>query len=256
MLAGGAWGLRAAASDGVVHGWLTFAVSRWPLTSVLDRWARPASTPREITGVSGAEPTQPAQPAESSRSRLTAEPADLATPDTGERTALEDTAPVATEAAEDGPPEAPRLPITRLAVPHLRLAADVLPAPIVTVSGGTTWDVPSFAVGHGENSAGAGQPGNAVLLGHVTSPNAGSVFKDLYRMQVGDPVLVFSGEQEFDYAVTEVRTVPRSDLSMLTPTESATVTLITCAGTWLPALQDFSHRLAVRAELVTGPTAR
>jgi LPXTG-site transpeptidase (sortase) family protein len=143
-------------------------------------------------------------------------------------------------------------PISGIEVPRLALISDVVPAPIVGVSGGTTWDVPAFVVGHGENTAGAGQDGNAVLIGHVSTPNAGSIFRDVNLLRTGDVVRVFSGAAAFDYVVTQVRTVPRTDLSVLVPTDTPVVTLLTCTGAWLPALQDYSHRLAVRAELSPG----
>jgi LPXTG-site transpeptidase (sortase) family protein len=179
-----------------------------------------------------------------------ADPAPVETP--APPAEAEPTATPAPAAAEE-PPAERRLPITRVEVPHLGMRADVVPAAIITVPGGTTWDVPPFVAGHGDNTAGAGEAGNAVLLGHVVSPNAGSVFKDLFRMRAGDQVRVFSDDREFDYVVNAVLTVSRTDLSVLLPTDSASVTLVTCTGTWLPALQDFSHRLAVRAELVSTP---
>ena len=142
--------------------------------------------------------------------------------------------------------------ITRLVMPQARVDAEVVPAPIVAVPGGTTWEVPAFKVGHGERTAGAGEPGNAVLFGHVTSLDAGQVFKDLHLLRPGHDVQVYSGERAFDYVVVDVRRVPRTDLSTLQPTETATLSLITCTGAWLPALQDYAERLVVRAELRQG----
>jgi hypothetical protein len=65
-----------------------------------------------------------------------------------------------------------------------------------------------------------------------------------------DRVRVFSGDAEFDYLVTDVRTVARTDVSVVAPTAGATLSLITCTGAWLPALGDYAQRLVVRAELV------
>ena len=141
------------------------------------------------------------------------------------------------------------VPITRLRVARIGLDADVVEAPLVQVGAGMTWEVPAFKVGHGENTADAGEPGNAVLLGHVTSTNAGNVFKDLRVLRSGDVVQVFGGADEFDYVVTQVRSVPRTDVSVLQPTETPSVTLITCSGVWLPAIGDYTERLIVRAEL-------
>jgi LPXTG-site transpeptidase (sortase) family protein len=159
--------------------------------------------------------------------------------------------------AEPAPPPSPArdqsraLPITRLEIPSIGLVSAVVPAPLIQIEGGRTWQVPAFKVGHAQYSAGAGQVGNAVLLGHVASLHAGSVFRDLHRARRGDLVRVFSGTQRFDYRVVQTRIVLPDDLSVLRPTGTASVILITCAGEWIPRLDDFSQRLIVRADLVT-----
>ena len=94
--------------------------------------------------------------------------------------------------------------------------------------------------------------GNAVLLGHVTSREAGNVFQHLDRVGVGDQIQVFSEADSFNYRVVDVRTVSRTDVSILNPIRMATLSLITCSGTWLPLLHDYTQRLVVHAEL-TGP---
>lgn len=139
--------------------------------------------------------------------------------------------------------------VTRVRMPSIGLDAEVVTASLVQVRGAITWEVPAFKVGHGERTAGAGQPGNAVLLGHVTSLDAGNVFKDLGRAHPGDEVQLYDGEQVYTYRVGEVRSVPRTNVEALQSTDTPTVTLVTCSGTWLPAVQDFSERLIVRAEL-------
>ena len=145
---------------------------------------------------------------------------------------------------------APFLPITRVSIPRIRLEADVVPAKLVRQDGRVMWEVPAFRAGHAEATAGAGGLGNAVLLGHVTSRNAGNVFKDLDGVRAGDLVHVFSGPQQFNYRVVEVREASRTDVSVMQPTETASLSLITCTGTWLPPLRDYAQRLVVRAELV------
>jgi LPXTG-site transpeptidase (sortase) family protein len=162
--------------------------------------------------------------------------------------------PAAPEAPAEVPAEVPApLPphvITRVQIPQIGVDSEVIVARVVAVRGGRTWEVPAFRVGHGEYTAGAGQPGNAVLFGHLTSLDAGNVFRDLHRMRPGNLVRLFNGERAFDYRVVDVRAYSRTDLSPLYPTETPTVSLITCTGVWLPALQDFSARLVVRAELL------
>ncbi|HXI17453.1 MAG TPA: sortase, partial [Chloroflexota bacterium] len=107
-----------------------------------------------------------------------------------------------------------KAPITKLRIARIRLDSKVVPA-FLTRSGATTWDVPAFNVGHGIHTAGAGEPGNGVLIGHVSSISFGNVFRDLGTVRAGDIVQVFSEERGFDYVVTEIKRTPRTDLSML-----------------------------------------
>ena len=139
--------------------------------------------------------------------------------------------------------------ITRVVLPSARLDSEVVAAPLIRVGDAQTWEVPAYKAGHAVTTAGAGAPGNAVLIGHVSSLNAGNVFKDLERAQVGDVLTLFGGEAAHQYRVVELRRIPREDASILNPTDEPSATLLTCTGTWLPALGDFSHRLAVRAVL-------
>jgi LPXTG-site transpeptidase (sortase) family protein len=134
-------------------------------------------------------------------------------------------------------------------MPGIPLDADVTPAKLLIRDGAMTWDIPAFRAGHAETTAGAGGPGNAVLLGHLVSRSAGRVFGDLDQARAGDLVRVFSGEDYFDYRVVDVREVRRTDISVLDATHAASVSLITCAGPWLPFLGEFADRLVVRAEL-------
>lgn len=158
--------------------------------------------------------------------------------------------PGALNAAAQAQPVPANLPITELSIPSIGLVSKVVPAGLINRAGQVTWEVPPFVVGHAEGTAGAGAPGNAVLMGHVTSRNLGNVFINLDKVQVGDMLAVFSGDRQFNYQVTEVKVVSRTDVSVVAPTERPTVTLITCTGTWLPLISDYSHRLVVRAELV------
>ena len=143
----------------------------------------------------------------------------------------------------------PQRPITHLVVPAIGLDADVVDSALVAVDGGLTWQVPAFKVGHAESTAGAGEVGNAVLLGHVTSVHSGNVFADLDQVKVGDLVQVYSDSERFDYHVVSTRAIPRADSDVLQPTQSPSVSLITCTGVWLPTIWDYTERLVVHAEL-------
>jgi LPXTG-site transpeptidase (sortase) family protein len=143
------------------------------------------------------------------------------------------------------------LPITRIVIPSISLDSDVVPARLVEREQNTTWDVPAMKVGHAQATAGAGGAGNAVLVGHVDSRGLGNVFHNLDALRVGDQVEVSSGGHTFRYQVGDVRTVQRNDVSVVQPTQTPSVTLITCTGHWLPLVADFTHRLVVRAELAS-----
>jgi LPXTG-site transpeptidase (sortase) family protein len=142
-------------------------------------------------------------------------------------------------------------PPGRLRIPSIRLDSEVVPARLVRLGAtgnAVTWEVPAHRVGHAQGTAGAGDQGNSVLLGHVSSVNAGNVFALLERVQVGDEVVV-EGDGAYTYRVSEIERVPRDDLSVMAPSDGATLTLLTCTGAWLPDALDYSHRLAVRAVL-------
>ena len=155
----------------------------------------------------------------------------------------------AAELAETVPEYVP-VPITWLRFPRLGINAEVVPSKYVQLKGGGTWLVPAFKVGHAEYTGGAGQKGNAILLGHVTSRGLGNVFEKLERARVDDVVQITGASGDFAYRVVEVRRVPRTDVSVVEPTSTAAITLITCTGRWLPQLQDYAERVVVRGELV------
>jgi LPXTG-site transpeptidase (sortase) family protein len=164
--------------------------------------------------------------------------------------------PEATPAAGGPTPETTRAasptpfrPITRIIMPSIPLIADVTPARLVKRGAGMTWNIPAFQAGHADTTAGAGAPGNAVLLGHLESRGAGHVFANLAKARIGDLVRIFSGEQYFDYRVAAVRNVSRTDVSVFDPTEASSLSLITCSGPWIPFLGEFADRLVVRADL-------
>src|SRR5207302_4216993 len=84
------------------------------------------------------------------------------------------------------------MPITHVVIPAISQSAEVVPAGLIQRDGGVTWEVPAFKIGHAETTAGAGQPGNAVLLGHVTSVRSGNVFANLDQVEVGQAINVFA----------------------------------------------------------------
>jgi sortase A len=78
-------------------------------------------------------------------------------------------------------------------------------------------------VGHHIKSVLPGQKDNAVLAGHRET-----VFNKLGDLELEDIVTVSTTAGTFDYKIREFRVVPRSDRTVIVPTETAVLTLITC----------------------------
>jgi LPXTG-site transpeptidase (sortase) family protein len=119
----------------------------------------------------------------------------------------------------------------------------------VGVQGGE-YQVPGWNVGHHVDSPNPGEPGNSVFNGHLETINAGRVFARLKELKVGDAVYIYTDSHRLDWVIEEVRTVPNTDDGFIDPTPDTRITLYTCAGTFLPLIQDYSHRLAVVGRLV------
>jgi LPXTG-site transpeptidase (sortase) family protein len=162
--------------------------------------------------------------------------------------------PLAAAQPELGTPAHPELvegsAIVHLTIDSIGLDTDVAPAPLVEHNGVQTWSVPRLVAGHAEGTPGAGESGNAVVLGHVTSLTLGNVFERLNQVVPDARVSVFSLDRRFEYRVVEARQVDRADVSVLESNATASLTLITCSGIWLPTLWDYTDRFVVRADLV------
>jgi LPXTG-site transpeptidase (sortase) family protein len=162
--------------------------------------------------------------------------------------------PPETLGAQEVPSAATKAPehhsITRLSIPSIDLDTPVVQAELVERDGQRTWEVPKFVAGHAEGTSGPGEPGNAIIIGHVTSLTLGNVFEHLDGVQRGALIHVFSETTRFDYRVVDIRDVSRADVSVLDPEQKPTLSLITCSGLWLPTIWDYTQRLVVRAELI------
>jgi LPXTG-site transpeptidase (sortase) family protein len=104
-----------------------------------------------------------------------------------------------------------------------------------------------------------GAGSNAVFAGHVTWNRAPAVFGNLDDLQAGDVVRLVSDDgREYTYEVFANFAVDPYDtesLKVMAPTETDTVTLITCGGTWIPDPSeqfggDYTTRTIVQAKLV------
>ena len=104
-----------------------------------------------------------------------------------------------------------------------------------------------------------GQPGNAVLAGHVDR-NDGSraAFWNLGQMRPGDQIIITEQDgQTFTFQVTQVQAFPNPDggpddpviQRVFGPANTANLNLITCYGDWIGT--EFNERLVVFSTLVS-----
>lgn len=136
----------------------------------------------------------------------------------------------------------------RLVIPKLAVEAPLIEAPFVAQQ----WDISRLTneVAHLAGTAYPGQPGNAVLAGHITVPGGGwGPFQELDRLEAGDRVFIEQGRLTWVYEVTERRIVEPGDVQVAFPTEDTRLTLLTCAG-WSDILDSYAQRIVVIARLV------
>jgi LPXTG-site transpeptidase (sortase) family protein len=98
-----------------------------------------------------------------------------------------------------------------------------------------------------------GQPGNALMNGHVDWWTGSAVFTRLSQLRPGDIITVVRGDgTRLSFKVTGRRVVTADArvASLFAPSKVASLTLITCTGAWDPSILSATHRLLVSAVLV------
>jgi len=129
---------------------------------------------------------------------------------------------------------------SRIVIPTIGVDALIVPISWQAVEVGdqtqAAWEVPDmYAAGWHETSAPLGVPGNTVLNGHNTTH--GEIFRDLYTLEVGDAIIVYSGDTLYAYAVTEILILPEGGQPLevrienaryILPTDDERLTLVTC----------------------------
>jgi LPXTG-site transpeptidase (sortase) family protein len=101
-----------------------------------------------------------------------------------------------------------------------------------------------------------GQPGDAVIDGHLDWTNGPAVFFHLDRLRVGDEVVVLqSSGGRLRFAVDSISTIPfESPLdAYFTTSGPPSLTLITCTGSWDRQRQTYLQRLVVHTSLPPAP---
>ena len=122
---------------------------------------------------------------------------------------------------------------------RLKIPSIGVDAPVVE---GDDWESLKRGVGHHIGSANPGERGNSVVSAH--NDIFGEIFRQLPDVDLGDEVLVYTVNQVFRYTVTQKRIVDPTEVSVMYPTTSPVLTLISC----YPYRID-THRIVVTAEL-------
>ncbi|MBF8286092.1 MAG: peptidase C60 family protein [Anaerolineales bacterium] len=134
-------------------------------------------------------------------------------------------------------PEQPR----RMIIPAINVDAPVVQ--------GVGWEQLKKGIGQVPGTALPGQVGNSVYAAH--NDIYGELFRHLDQLKPGDEVRVYTASQEFRYIVREWRIVEPTEVSVMDPTPTTTLTLISC----YPYLVD-TQRIIVFADLTTGDSGR
>lgn len=146
--------------------------------------------------------------------------------------------------------------VSRIIIPSIGVDSKVVEVGwVIEEQNGTevaVWEVAEYAVGQHKGSGNPGEGSNTVLAGHVGG--YGKVFKDLFFVQPGDQVTLYSKGQQYLYVVQERLVVDEegvppeqraANARYMDPTDHEVVTLITC---WPPSGPDrFTQRVIVQA---------
>jgi LPXTG-site transpeptidase (sortase) family protein len=100
-----------------------------------------------------------------------------------------------------------------------------------------------------------GDPGPAVIAGHVDSLDGPAVFARLHELRVGDQVVVVRGSESVVFQVTATGRYPKNRFptdEVYGPTPGAELRLITCGGAFDDSRRSYRDNVVVYAVAVTG----
>ena len=119
----------------------------------------------------------------------------------------------------------------------------------VPILAGTSDEVLDRGVGHIEDTAAPGTRGNIGIAGHRDG-----FFRPLKDIAIGDKLDVETVTGRSTYRVEKIWVVNPDDVSVLDPTETASVTLVTCYPFYF--IGSAPQRLIVRAIAVANGESR
>ncbi|MFZ0214660.1 MAG: class F sortase, partial [Candidatus Dormiibacterota bacterium] len=98
-----------------------------------------------------------------------------------------------------------------------------------------------------------GQPGDAVIDGHLDWYTGPAVFANLAKLKPGDQIQVtMSSGQPITFQVKTLQSVPYTSApsGLFATSGPPTLSLVTCAGQWDAGKQVYLNRLVVTASAV------
>jgi sortase A len=134
------------------------------------------------------------------------------------------------------PTPAEGAPLGEISIPHLGFSSVILE--------GTTDKTLRRAVGHLQSTPRPGQNGNICLAAHRDS-----FFRPLKDVGTGDEIYVQTPMRTEVYRVISTKIVEPDEVSVLKPTKSNTLTLITCYPFYY--IGNAPHRFVVQAQAVS-----
>jgi sortase A len=160
------------------------------------------------------------------------------------------------------PPDSPGGPVPEEVPAHLRdLVGAITPLPMPTpgpeqatriqipaigvdapIVEGDDWESLKQGAGHHIGSANPGERDNCIISAH--NDIFGKIFRDLPDLDLGDEVFVHTVSRIYRYVVTQSRVIEPTEVSVMYPTSSSVLTLISCYPYGLD-----THRIVVIAEL-------
>lgn len=111
------------------------------------------------------------------------------------------------------------VPVALMEIPSIDLSQMVVD--------GTADNVLQYYLGRLDSTVAPGDDGNLIICGHRVSDYT-DAFINLYKVEVGDKVILKTQRESYTYEITESYVVNPEQVEVLDQTEEATITLITC----------------------------
>ncbi len=142
-------------------------------------------------------------------------------------------------------------PVTPIPVPtrgpeharRVRIPAIEVDAPVVLATPLDDWEALKRGAVHYITTANPGERGNSVFAAH--NDIYGEIFRRLPDLTVGDEVIVQTASTAYRYAVEQTRIVSPKEVSVMDPTSTPVLTLISCYPYGVN-----THRIVVIASLI------